>query len=78
MRARIQEMNTHKNDPEYLLNLGGFMNEYIQAYVLNHNYNATFVPNSEPNPDTMTYEVCMRAFSNLSSWARKSARSREG
>ena len=37
--------------------MSGYMNEYIQEYILSHDYNMQVNPNEPLNPDHMSYEV---------------------
>ena len=53
-RAKIEEMNKHKDNPEIFLAMSGLMNEYVQEYILSHNYVLNVNPN-DMNPDNMSY-----------------------
>jgi hypothetical protein len=44
-KARFIEMNKYKDNPEYFLTLSGFMNEYVQAFMMSHNYHMEVDPN---------------------------------
>lgn len=56
-RARMEEMTKHKDNPEHFLVMSGYMNEYIQEYILSHDFAMEVNPNQPLNPDNMTYEV---------------------
>lgn len=55
-RTRFQELVNHRNEPEYFLHICGFMNEYMQEFMLTHDVHIMNV-NEGPNPDNMSYEV---------------------
>lgn len=55
-KAKYHEMIKHRNQPEYFLHICGFMNEYMQEFMLAHDV-AIMNINENPNPDNMTYEV---------------------
>lgn len=46
----------HRNEPEFFLHICGFMNEYMQEFMLTHDFHVMNV-NEGPNPDNMSYEV---------------------
>jgi hypothetical protein len=56
-RARIEEMNKHKDNPEHFLTMSGYMNECIQEYIFSHNYAFNIEPHAHHDPDHMSYEV---------------------
>ena len=36
-RAKLEELYKHRNEPEHFLYMCGFMNEYMQEFMLCHN-----------------------------------------
>ena len=66
-------MNKHKDNPEHFLIMSGYMNEYIQEYIISHDFVMDF--NEQPlNPDNMTYEVTPPPLSNSSNSENRSGR----
>lgn len=54
-RARFEELFKHRNEPEHFLFMCGFMNEYMQEFMLCHDVHIMNMQ-EEANPDNMTYE----------------------
>ena len=50
-------MFKYRNKPEYFLQVSGFMNEYVQAFIISHNYQFEAVQTNDP--DNMSYEVLL-------------------
>ena len=48
-------MIKYHNKPEYYLQSSGMMNEYVQEFILSHNFHFEAV--NVNDPDNMTYEV---------------------
>ena len=57
-RAKLEEMFKYRNKPEYFLQVNGFMNEYVQSFIISHNFEFDSTTEvTEANPDNMSYEV---------------------
>ena len=54
-KGRLDELYKHRNEPEHFLYICGFMNEYMQEFMICHNVNVMQI-GEEPNPDNMSYE----------------------
>lgn len=55
-RTRYQELVNHRNQPEYFLQMCGFMNQYMQEFMIAHDVEIMNF-NQQPNTDNMSYEV---------------------